>query len=245
MPPFQDGYRPVRGKGEAIFWLPLIALFTGARPEEIAQLLVADIFQRKDDGRWLIRFTDEGFHPVKGPQTLKTERYEVGRREFPIPQALVDLGLLDYHTHLQNDGQSALFPLLRLKGKRGGLYDSFGGWFGPYIYDQGVLQRNSGRQPVREFRHTWTTAARNCGIAKDARVYIQGRTSSGPRSSDDDYGEFSGLGNQIDRLQFKVDIVALVPAGDRPHDALRCKFRWCCNALTMCCLAQLRGKMCK
>lgn len=211
MPPFQSGQRPVRGKGEAIFWLPLVALFTGARPEEVAQLLVEDIFQREDDGSWLIRFTDEGVHPVKGPQTLKTARYDVGCREFPIPQALLDLGLLDYHAYLQDRKELALFPLLRVKGARGGLYESFGGWFGQYVYDQGVLPRDAGRQPVREFRHTWTTAARASGIAKDAREYIQGRMSSGRKSSDDDYGEFEALGNQIDKLQLKVDIVALVP----------------------------------
>jgi integrase len=214
--PFQTGDRPIRGRGEAIFWLPLLALFTGARPEEVAQLLVQDIFQREDDGRWVIRFTDAGLHPVKGPQTLKTARHGGGVRSFPIPNALVDLGLLDYHKYLQDAGELALFPLLRVKGKRGALYESFGGWFGEYLYEQGVIPRDAGRQPVREFRHTWTTAARASGIARDAREYLQGRLSPGRGSSDDEYGEKLALGDQIDRLAFKVDIVALVPRWRAP-----------------------------
>jgi integrase len=211
LPPFQDGVRPVRGRGEAIFWLPLIALFTGARPEEVAQLLVSDIHMREADGRWVIRFTDEGTHPVKGPQTLKTARHGSGERTFPVPRALKDLGLLDYLAHFTGRGEMALFPLLRLKGRRGDLYPSFGGWFADYVYDHGVLPRSAERQPVREFRHTWTTAARASGIARDAREYLQGRKAPGRGTSDDDYGFTDVLAEQIDRLTFPVDIVALVP----------------------------------
>lgn len=211
MPCFQDGDRPVRGRAEAIYWLPLIAMFTGARPEEVAQLLVADIFHRDEDDRWVIRFTDEGSHPVKGRQTLKTERHEHGQRVFPIPQPLLGLGLLDYRKKLEDNGDLALFPNLRIKGARGGLYESFGGWFNEYVYGHGVLARATGRQPFREFRHTWTTAARASGLSQDAREYIQGRKPNGKSSSDDDYGEHVPLGDQIDSLRFKVDIMSIVP----------------------------------
>ena len=40
---FTRGDRPVAGKGEAAFWLPLMALFTGARLNELAPLTVADV----------------------------------------------------------------------------------------------------------------------------------------------------------------------------------------------------------
>ena len=211
LPPFQEGVRPVRGRGEAVFWLPLIALFTGARPEEVAQLLVSDIHIRDQDGRWVIRFTDQGTHPVKGPQTLKTARHDSGERTFPVPQGLADMGLLDYVSHLIDGGETALFPLLRLKGRRGDLYPSFGGWFADYLYDHGVLPRGVGRQPVREFRHTWTTAARTSGVARDAREYLQGRKPPGRGTSDEECGLKDGLAEQIDRLSFPVDIAALVP----------------------------------
>jgi integrase len=209
MPAFKDGERPTRGKGEAIYWIPLLMLFTGARPEEVAQLLVADIFQHEQDGRWVIRFTDEGWHPVKGQQSLKTDGQESGRRTFPVPQPLIDLGLLAYRKSLQEAGEAALFPLLRRKGKRGGIYASFGEWMCEYVYGHGVLKAGEGRQPVREFRHTWTTAARASRIPRDAMEYMQGHRPPDGGSSHEVYGEREALGEWIDQLDFKVDTRSL------------------------------------
>jgi hypothetical protein len=48
LPVFTAGERPTRGKGEASFWIPLLLLWTGARPEEIAQLMVSDVTQDPD-----------------------------------------------------------------------------------------------------------------------------------------------------------------------------------------------------
>ena len=39
-PVFTDSERPIAGKGEAAYWIPLLMLFTGARREEISQLTV-------------------------------------------------------------------------------------------------------------------------------------------------------------------------------------------------------------
>ena len=218
LPPFTRGDRPVRGKGDAIYWVPLLLLFTGARPEEVAQLLVSDIRQRESDGRWLIRFTDQGDHPVKGQQSLKTGGLESGQREFPVPQPLLELGLLRYCEYLRAKDELALFPLLRRKGKRSGLFASFGEWMGGYIYNHGVLQRSTGRQPVREFRHTWSTAARNSRIPREAMEYIQGHRAPGGGSSNEGYGERGGLGEHIDDLRLPVNVMSLVVPWSPPTD---------------------------
>jgi hypothetical protein len=42
-PVFTDGERPEGGQGEAAFWLPLLALFTGARLGELAGLRASDV----------------------------------------------------------------------------------------------------------------------------------------------------------------------------------------------------------
>ena len=183
----------------------------------MAQLLVTDIFQRKRDGRWVIRFTDEGAHPVKGQQSLKTAGQESGRRTFPVPNALLDLGLLQYREFLQLEGELALFPLLRRKGKRPGIFASFGEWMCDYVYDHGVLIRDTGRQPVREFRHTFSTASRASRLPKDAMKYIQGHKDSDDNSSSDDYGELDDLGDRIDDFQLRVNILALVKPWRPPN----------------------------
>jgi integrase len=211
MSAFQNGERPTRGKGETIFWLPLLLMFTGARPEEVAQLLVTDILQDDRDGKWLIRFTDGGIHPVKGRQSLKTEGHESGRRTFPVPEPLIALGLLEYREHLIEEGETALFPLLRRKGKRSGIYASFGEWMCEHIYENGVLSKGAGRQPMREFRHTWTTAARKSQIPREAMEYIQGHAAPGGGSAHEGYGERDALGDWIVNLRFPVDVGDLVP----------------------------------
>ena len=42
-PVFVQGERSKGGQGEAAFWLPLLALFTGARLNELASLKAADV----------------------------------------------------------------------------------------------------------------------------------------------------------------------------------------------------------
>jgi hypothetical protein len=112
-----------------------------------------------------------------------------------------------------------MFPLLRRKGKRSGIYASFGEWMCDYIYDQGVLERGGGRQPVREFRHTWTTAARTSLIPREAMEYIQGHRPPEGGSSHEVYGERHVLGDWIEKLAFKVDVAALVKPWKAPASA--------------------------
>ena len=58
-PVFTEGLRPTAGRGEAAYWLPLLALFTGARLGELAPLTVADITTDKPAGISTIRVTED------------------------------------------------------------------------------------------------------------------------------------------------------------------------------------------
>lgn len=88
------------------FWITPISLYTGMRLNEICQLEVRDI--RKEDGNWVIAVNDDS--PTK---SLKTEN---SRRELPVPQALLDMGFLEYVEQVkerQNKAKRArLFPEL-------------------------------------------------------------------------------------------------------------------------------------
>lgn len=68
-------YLAATEQSPAYFWTPLIALFTGMRIEEIAQLLVTDI--RQDDGVWCIDVNEAG-----DGKHVKTE---AGVRLVPLP----------------------------------------------------------------------------------------------------------------------------------------------------------------
>jgi integrase len=208
LPVFTEGERPRGGKGQASYWLPLLLLFTGARPEEIAQLLVDDVFQDAKSGRWMLRITDEGWHPHKGQQRLKTPE---SRRTFPVPKPLIDLGLLRYLEHLKGTEETALFPALRTKGARSLLFAGFGMWWSDYLRNNGVRLEGVGRQPSREARHTWSTAARASGLRREEMAYLQGHAVA-DATSGEGYGQLSPLGLAIDRVRFDdLDASAIQP----------------------------------
>lgn len=72
-------------------WIVLLAMFTGARVNEIAQLTPDDV--SVEGGVPVIRITDEG----EG-QVVKTE---ASRRKVPVHAKLVELGFLDYCTSVK------------------------------------------------------------------------------------------------------------------------------------------------
>lgn len=196
LPVFTEGERPIRGRGEAVYWLPLFALFTGARPNEIAQLLVSD-FERDGEGNWWMEYTDTGEHPAAGPRRLKTSRHGTGARKFRVPSQIIDLGLPRYLDWLQSQSEAALFPKLTASTK--GLHEAFSRFWGPYLRRHGVV--GEGKRQVREFRHNWTTAARASGISEGAISYLMGHSvTSGPVTRS--YGEHSPFGAEMAKLNY-------------------------------------------
>lgn len=217
LPVFTAGERPKGGKGEAAYWMPLLLLWTGARPEEIAQLIVADVTQDEETGRWMLRITDEDPHPHKKPRTLKTGRTQSGRRRFPIPQPLMDLGFLRYVEHVRASGEAALFPALRTKGERKLLFAGFSEWWGAYLREHKALPE--GKRQSREFRHFWSTAARVSGIAREAMEYIQGHKPDEGRVQP----PFDPISRRIADADEGASAVGVV--GDTAHEFVPLQFR--------------------
>jgi integrase len=56
-PVFAEAKRPIGGHGEAAYWLPLLALFTGARRGELAGLTVADVQTEETAGDPMVVIT--------------------------------------------------------------------------------------------------------------------------------------------------------------------------------------------
>lgn len=87
------------------FWIPLLALYTGARQNELCQLRTADVTEV--DGIPYIEIC----HNPELNQSTKTKK----SRTCPIHQGLVDLGFLDY---CRKQKHERLWPNLKLfKGK--------------------------------------------------------------------------------------------------------------------------------
>ena len=208
LPIFTEGERPIRGRGEAAFWIPLFALCTGARPAEIAQLLVSDFCET--GGRWIMRYTDEGEHPASGPRRLKTSEHGTGRRTFPVPQPLIDLGLPRYLKWLTDSGEAALFPKLTASSK--GLYRVWGDWWSKYVREHGVI--GEGKRPLREFRHLFPTQARLHRVPEHAVGYILGHSD---RTMTSRYGQSEAHGLEILRITNFGTPLDHIPAWEPPE----------------------------
>lgn len=117
------------------YWAPVIALYSGARLEEICSRELSDI---KRDGRiWYFDITD-----------AKTE---AGKRQTPIHHKVIDLGLLDYVERLKAEGRTRLFPELK-PNKYGEFNPAVSRWFARYR-DRCGIGESDGRKVFHSFRH--------------------------------------------------------------------------------------------
>ncbi|WP_277188617.1 site-specific integrase, partial [Caballeronia sp. BR00000012568055] len=95
------------------FWAPLIALFTGARANEIAQLRLQDL--EPVGGIPCLRIV----HDPRGENPTRTKNAD-STRTIPIHPELIRVGLLDYIEDVRTVGGTRLFPHLPMDsmGKR-------------------------------------------------------------------------------------------------------------------------------
>jgi len=175
-PVFKDGYRPVQGKGEAAFWLPLIGLFTGCRLNEGAQLYVEDV--RADDGipYFMIRPDSQTGRTVKDNK----------KRRVPIHPMLIDMGVMDYVSAVKQSGHIQLFPELKVTRKGGKLGDAWGKWWRSYIRDELGITRIP--QPFHGLRHSFSEWGRRTGMDYEHRMRIEGHAMN--TVGDKSYGGF-------------------------------------------------------
>lgn len=174
-PVHKDGDRPAQGRGEASYWLPLIALYTGARLEEIAGLLVIDLMELSypngdvDDSWWFFRFSPD-------PDRNRSLKNEESERIVPVHPELIRLGLIEYRQSIEDCREKQLFPRLtaHASGKRA---HKWGQWFGDYLRKScGVTDK---RTVFHSFRHSLKDAGRECGVSEELQRAIMGHAQSG------------------------------------------------------------------
>jgi integrase len=135
----------VQRKAGADHWLPLLALWTGARLEELGQLHVSDV--RESDGVDYL-----AIEPGDGKRT-KTKS---SRRRVPIHPELVRLGFLEYVTAQRQAGHRLLFPELR-PTSYGSRTAAWSKYWGRHARELGVTDK---RKTFHSFRHGFKDAAR-------------------------------------------------------------------------------------
>ncbi len=160
---YAENFRPVGGGKDACFWLPMMALYTGARIEELAQLLVEDIRYEQGLGPYF-NITDEAEHGK-----LKNA---ASRRRIPIHSTLLDCGLLEYAESVRD--RLFLFPELKPnpRGKLGGYFSNF---FSGYLRTK--VRITDRRKVFHSFRHTFKDICRSVGIDEAVHDALTGHTA--------------------------------------------------------------------
>jgi integrase len=158
---FTAGERPVAGAGEAAYWLPLIALYTGARLTEIGQLRVQDI--KRELGIDYFIITDEG-----EDAGIKTES---SRRWVPIHPELMRLGFIDYLAKMRKAGSERLFPDIK-PDRMGVLTGNWSKWWGRYM--RNTIGIKDPRKVFHSFRHTFKDACLRAGIGQEIHDALTG-----------------------------------------------------------------------
>lgn len=107
---------PYRGdvKGGWRFWLPLIMLFGGMRPNEVCQLRLAD-FKTTKAGVHYIDVTTEESGEVAAQLTEKSVKTRNSVRKVPVHSILIKIGLLEYVAERKKVGDLQLFSALTPK----------------------------------------------------------------------------------------------------------------------------------
>jgi integrase len=181
-PVYSEGTRPLQLRGEAAYWLPLLALYTGARLEELGQLRPDDVQERRyadDEGQertdWFIHIREDSEADLK----LKNANSE---RHIPVHGELVRLGFLGFVKTAKNSEQQRLFPLLR-PDKYGRVTAKWGEYWS--VYRREVCGVTDKRMVFHSFRHTFKDYARLAGIDDGIQRQLMGHSA---RDVADDYG---------------------------------------------------------
>lgn len=172
-PIYEAGFKPRPSLGTACRWLPLLALFEGARLEELAQLEKTDLGKDPKLGHYL-RITSSG------DRRLKTAS---SRRDIPVHPTLIELGFVDYVAQCE---PGRLFPALR-KDKYGRFGTQYSTWWGRYMDALGIVDR---QLVFNSFRHAFIEECKtrvHDGIPAEVREAMVGHLS--PKQIEMTYGK--------------------------------------------------------
>jgi len=170
LPPYTGEVVPNHIGHDAAYWIPLLALFYGARREELCQLRPEDIYEEMyidetgaDQKTWVLRITGAG----EG-QTVKN----IGSvRRAPIHAELIARGFIAFVARQR--GKPQLFDLNPDEnGKKG---SAFGKWFNESLRDTcGIADP---KLVFHSFRHSFKDHCRALEISEEVSDALSGHSS--------------------------------------------------------------------
>lgn len=194
--------------GEATYWIPVLMLYTGARPEELAGLRIEDVVHEPPVG-WYLNVTDlpgpedaDLFEPLHKSAHGSAERVGeerrhlknvASRRQIPLAPELERLGLLRYVSWVKQQGATSLFPTLTpdTHGKLSGAHSKF---FGRLKRQLGI---NSPHKTLYSLRHNMKDSLEAANVPTRYLKRLLGHTT-GDGAVTDGYGSGLPLGQMAE-----------------------------------------------
>jgi integrase len=174
------------------FWLPLIAVYSGLRQEEVAQLHIEDI--RKVEGHLV--FDING----RAPRKLKNR---TAVRKVPVHSELIRLGFLEHINELGKAGADKVFPNLTPGGADQRLGHAFSKWFARYRRDVGLYRKGL---DFHSFRHTATTLMQRAGIGIAVIDELTGHVTPGETARYSHGLKMDQLARAIEAISINIKI---------------------------------------
>lgn len=158
----------------ARFWVPMIALFSGARLEEICQLYMQDIVF--EDGVQIFRFTPEDDEDIGKEVNFKTDS---SHRRVPIHNRLIEMGFGDYLEELRQRGESRLFPDIDNNNIKEKFGFSISKWFGDTM-SKSIGYKKKSKYCFHSFRKNFIQRLQNTsGVTREVRKALVGHSIGG------------------------------------------------------------------
>ncbi|MEH2509459.1 integrase [Nitrobacteraceae bacterium AZCC 1564] len=207
---------------DALYWVVLIAAFTGMRREEICQLRVEHLCFHEAAKIWYFNLKADGL------RLKKTKKGDTAsKRWVPLPDALLELGIIEC-LHTGRKPTEQLFTELYASKTYGSYGDKLGQRFGVYRKNYDKIRRKENEEnfvplyarlrDLHSFRTTVINDLLDLGVPQVHAEEIVGHKSEARKTAMANYDHGRTLGilkAAIEKRNLPIDVLRLIDAAAR------------------------------
>jgi integrase len=176
----------------ALYFVPILIYYTGARREELCGAMVDDIIMDREGCKPYVHIAANEQRRIKNPQS---------KRNIPLHPELIRLGFLDYVRKIKALGYKLLFPDLYSPSSQSPLGNRFYKLFKPILTAAEITEEGLGAHAVR---HLFGAQLKKKLLSKEDRADLLGH--GGDSETSERYCEPHELDTLFDFIM-KLDVV--------------------------------------